>query len=69
MIGEFNLYGLYVPWLLLLFLLALACTQTISYVLARLGFYRLVWHPALFDFALLIIVLGGCIFLLPQRAY
>src|SRR5690349_3214387 len=45
--------------LLLLALLALVCSRALSFVLARIGFYRLVWHPALFDLALFVIVLGG----------
>jgi hypothetical protein len=59
MIGEISLYGIYVPWLLLMALLALALSRALSYLLARAGFYRLVWHPALFDFAMFIIVLGA----------
>ena len=59
MIGEISLYGIYVPWLLLMALLALALSRALSYLLARVGFYRLVWHPALFDFAMFIIVLGA----------
>jgi hypothetical protein len=59
MIGEINLYGIYVPGLLLLSLLSLAVSRVISRLLARIGFYRLVWHPALFDAALFVIVLGG----------
>jgi hypothetical protein len=63
MIGEVSLYGIYVPWLLLLSLLALAASRLVSYLLARVGFYRLVWHPALFDFALFVILLGAFTFL------
>jgi len=59
MIGEVSLYGIYVPWLLLMALLSLALSRALSYLLARAGFYRLVWHPALFDFAMFIIVLGA----------
>jgi hypothetical protein len=59
MIGEISLYGIYVPWLLLMALLALALSRALSYLLARVGFYRLVWHPALFDFAMFVIVLGA----------
>jgi hypothetical protein len=59
MIGEVSLYGLYVPPLLLLALLSLALVRGLNRVLARLGVYRLVWHPALFDLALFVIVLGG----------
>jgi hypothetical protein len=59
MIGEVSLYGLYVPPLLLLALAALAASKLLTLVLARIGFYRLVWHPALFDFSLFVIVLGA----------
>jgi len=59
MIGEVSLYGIYVPWLLLMALLALALSRGLSWLLARAGFYRLVWHPALFDLAMFIIVLSA----------
>ena len=59
MIGEVSIYGLYVPPLLLLTLAALAVARLFSLVLAKTGFYRLVWHPALFDFSLFVIVLGA----------
>ncbi len=58
MIGEFSFYGIYIPWLMLWALVALGVASVLSRILARIGFYRLVWHPALFDFALFIIVLG-----------
>jgi hypothetical protein len=59
MIGEISLYGVYVPPLLLLALLSLAVARVLGRGLARLGLYRLVWHPALFDLALFVIVLGS----------
>ena len=59
MIGEVSIYGLYVPPLLLLTLAALAVSRLINLVLAKTGFYRVVWHPALFDFSLFVIVLGA----------
>jgi hypothetical protein len=59
MIGEVSLYGIYVPWLLPMALLALALSRGLSWLLARAGFYRLVWHPALFDLAMFIIVLSA----------
>ncbi|GAB3382109.1 DUF1656 domain-containing protein [Massilia agri] len=58
MIGEVSLYGLYLPPLLLLTLAALLISRLLNLALARTGFYRLVWHPALFDFSLFVIVLG-----------
>jgi hypothetical protein len=62
MIGEVSLYGLYVPPLLLLAVLALVVSRVLNLFLARLGLYRFVWHPALFDFSLFIIVLGSLSF-------
>lgn len=59
MIGEVSFYGLYLPPLLLLALAALVVCRLFNLVLARAGFYRLVWHPALFDFSLFVIVLGA----------
>jgi hypothetical protein len=59
MIGEVSLYGIYIPSLMLLVLPALLAARVASWLLARLGFYRWVWHPALFDTALFVIVLGA----------
>ncbi|MBE7244001.1 MAG: DUF1656 domain-containing protein [Actinomycetospora chiangmaiensis] len=61
MTGELDLYGVFVPslgaWMLLAFLLSLA----VRGVLARIGFYRLVWHRPLFDLALYVVLLGGVV--------
>jgi len=59
MIGEISLYGLYVPPLLLLALVALVVSRLLNFALAKAGLYRLVWHPALFDLSLFVIVLGA----------
>ena len=63
MIGEVSLYGMYFPPLLLLALLACAVSRLCNKLLARSGFYRHVWHPALFDFSLFVIVLGSLVFI------
>ena len=34
-------------------------------VLARVGLYRLVWHPALFDLALFVVLLYGVSLISP----
>ena len=62
MIGEVSLFGLYMPPLLLLMLPALLVSRVLARVLARVGFYRLFWHPALFDISLFVIVLGSLAF-------
>jgi hypothetical protein len=63
MIGEVYLFGLYVPTLLLLVLPALAVSYLLRRAFARAGFYRFIWHPALFDFSLFVLVLGGLAFI------
>ncbi|KFC71485.1 DUF1656 domain-containing protein [Massilia varians] len=63
MIGEVSIYGLYLPPLLLLALAALVVCRILNLALARTGFYRRVWHPALFDFSLFVIVLGALAYL------
>lgn len=65
MIGEFNIYGIYLPWLLVQGLFALIVTWAARRTLARVGFYRLVWHPALFDLALFVVLLYGSTLLTP----
>jgi hypothetical protein len=61
MIGEIDVYGVFVPPLLVWTGLALPLTATLRRLLRRIGFYRLVWHRPLFDFALLVIVLGAVV--------
>jgi len=57
MTGEFDIYGVFVPALLVWALVALALTAALRTVLAWVGFYRLVWHRPLVDLSLLVIVL------------
>lgn len=57
MIGEADLAGLYLPWLLVLATFALPLVWGLRRLLAAAGLYRWVWHPALFDIALYVLVL------------
>jgi hypothetical protein len=59
MIGEVDVYGVFVPILLVWLVLALLLTAALRRVLARIGFYRLVWHRPLVDLSLLVLVLAG----------
>lgn len=61
MIREFHFYGVFFSPMLLWVAIALPITATLRRVLARAGFYRFVWHRALFDLALLVIVVGGVV--------
>jgi hypothetical protein len=58
MMGEIDLYGVFIPPLLVWVVASLPLTAVLRRLLRAFGFYRLVWHRPLFDFALLIIVLG-----------
>ncbi len=62
MIAEVNVYGVFVSPLLLYALAALVLMAALRRGLAVVGFYRTVWHRALFDLALLVILLGGIVF-------
>jgi hypothetical protein len=66
MIGEFNLYGIYFPWLLVLGVVTLGVAWALRRLLARAGLYRLVWHPALFDLALFVVLLYGVTLISPH---
>jgi hypothetical protein len=57
MTGEVSFYGLYLPWIMLLALAAWPLSWGVSRLLAATGFYRWVWHPALFDTALYVLLL------------
>jgi Protein of unknown function (DUF1656) len=61
MIGEIDVYGVFVPPLLLWVAASLPIVALLRRLLARVGWYRFVWHRPLFDLALLIIVLGGVV--------
>lgn len=59
MIGEFDIYGVYFPAFAVFAAIALLLQiVVINRVLDALGFYRLVWHRALFDLAIYVVLLG-----------
>ncbi|AKM29690.1 hypothetical protein AB870_05500 [Pandoraea faecigallinarum] len=61
MSGEIDIYGVFVPMLLALMVVAFVLTGALRFVLARIGFYKLVWHRSLFNLAVYIIALGGIV--------
>ena len=59
MIGEFDIYGVYFPAFAVFAAIALLLqVVVINRLLDALGFYRLVWHRALFDLAIYVILVG-----------
>jgi hypothetical protein len=58
-IGEFDIYGVYFPAFAVFAAIALLLQVfVINRLLNAVGFYRLVWHRALFDLAVYVILLG-----------
>jgi len=57
MIGEASFYGIYMPWLMVLATVALFLAWLLRRLLAVLGVYRWIWHPALFDTAVYVLIL------------
>jgi hypothetical protein len=60
---ELDIAGVLVPSLVLWLVIAYALSALLRTQLRRLGFYRLVWHRALFDFAIFVCLLGGIVYL------
>ena len=58
MIGEFDIYGVYLPAFAVFAAIAFLIQIVINRFLNASGFYRFVWHRALFDLAIYVILLG-----------
>jgi hypothetical protein len=57
-IGEFDIYGVYFPAFAVFAAIAFLVQIMIRRPLDAAGFYRAVWHRALFDLAIYVILLG-----------
>ncbi|WP_144113910.1 DUF1656 domain-containing protein [Paraburkholderia sp. BCC1886] len=62
--GEIDLFSLLVPGLLPILAGCVLFFVALDLVLARLGFYRLTWHPSLFRVALFAALFSGASLLL-----
>ncbi|MEN3288351.1 MAG: hypothetical protein V7634_2651 [Bradyrhizobium sp.] len=60
---DIDIAGVLVPALLLWLVIAYVLSALLSAQLRRVGFYRFVWHRALFDFAIFVCLLGGVVYL------
>ena len=59
---ELDLFGVIIPSLLLWSVVAYLLARIVSKVMGRVGLYRHVWHPALFDFALYVCIATSLVF-------
>jgi len=58
---ESSFFGVYVPGLLLLAGGAMALAWWLRRLLSLIGVYRWVWHPALFDVGLYVVMLHALV--------
>ena len=58
MIGEFDIYGVYFPTFAGFAAIAFVAQVTVKRLLDAHGVYRFVWHRALFDLAIYVILLA-----------
>ncbi|MBN3785381.1 DUF1656 domain-containing protein [Burkholderia sp. Ac-20353] len=61
MIGEIDIFGVFVPAPLVLMLIAYLINVVIRAGLTRIGFYRLVWHRSIFDLGIYVFVLAAVV--------
>ena len=66
MTPEVDIAGIYISTLVPTALASLAGTILLRKLLGRLGAYRQIWHPALFDTALFL-VLWAIVIVLPVK--
>ena len=65
-LAEINLFGVYVAPISLFMVAAWLITMALRRVADRSGLLRHVWHPALFVFAVYIIVLSSSILIIAR---
>jgi hypothetical protein len=60
-IAEFDIYGVFVPALLVFAIVTLLLSLALTRLLEAIGFYRFVWHRPLFNLALGVILFGAVV--------
>lgn len=64
---EIDLFGVYVSPMSLLMIAAWLGAVALRWIAARFGLLRFVWHPALFVFAVYMIVLSSMTLIIASR--
>jgi hypothetical protein len=65
-LSEVSLFGVYVAPISVMMVVAWLGTITLRRVLVRFGLLRYVWHPALFVFAVYMILLSSIVLLITE---
>ena len=66
--AEINLFGVYVAPISLMMVAAWAATIALRRIASRFGWLPYVWHPALFGFAVYIIILSSWILIVARSS-
>jgi hypothetical protein len=59
---ELDLFGVIIPSLLLWSVVAYVLARGVSKGAGRIGLYRHIWHPVLFDFAVYVCIVTSLVF-------
>jgi protein AaeX len=65
---EVNLFGVYVAPISVMMVVAWFVTVALRRIATRFGLLRYVWHPALFVFAIYLIVLSSWILIIARSS-
>jgi hypothetical protein len=65
-LSEVNLFGVYVAPISVMMIVAWLATISLRRVLVRFDLMRYVWHPALFVFAVYMILLSSIVLLITE---
>jgi hypothetical protein len=65
--SEVNIYGVYVAPISLMIIAAWLLLIPMRWAASRTGLLRYVWHPALFEFAIYMIILSSIVLLISRR--
>ena len=65
-LSEVNLFGVYVAPISVMMVVAWLATITLRRVIVRFDLLRYVWHPALFVFAIYMILLSSIVLLITE---
>ena len=66
--AEIDLFGVYVAPISLMMVAAWLVTMALRRVAGRFGLLQYVWHPALFVFALYIVVLSSWVLIIARSS-
>lgn len=69
MIGEMSIGGVFIPSIVIFSIISFVLLYLIRRILAYYGLYQRIWHQALFNTALFIILLGSITFLVTVLTF